>query len=305
MSDMANTSAEAGGGAGRFARPHSLAEALDIVAGGGWRLLAGGTDLFPATQRRQLSGPVLDITAIEELRGVEKRSGGYRIGACTPWRALIAAPFPPAFDALKAAARVVGGRQIQASGTIGGNLCNASPAADGAPPLLALDASVELASADNGMRRLALQDFILGPRRTALAEDEILTAVTIPEAALGGASAFEKLGARAHLVISIAMAAARLTLADGRIASAAVAIGACSPAAVRLRAVEMALEGVDAKAGAVESAIRSEDIAAALSPIDDPRATASYRLAAADEIVRRAVGKAMARAQDAERETAT
>jgi CO/xanthine dehydrogenase FAD-binding subunit len=98
----------------------------------------------------------------------------------------------------------VGGRQVQNAGTIGGNLCNASPAADGVPPLLALEAEVELVSAA-GSRRLRLAEFLLGPRRTALLPGEVLAAVLIPEAALAGGFGFVKLGARSHLVISIAM----------------------------------------------------------------------------------------------------
>ena len=90
---------------------------------------------------------MLDITGLGELRGIARGPGGLRIGACTTWAEIRDAALPPAFDALRAAAAEVGGRQIQNAGTIGGNLCNASPAADGVPPLLALDAEVELASA--------------------------------------------------------------------------------------------------------------------------------------------------------------
>ena len=132
--------------------------------------------------------------------------------------------------------------QIQNAGTIGGNLCNASPAADGVPPLLALDAEVELASAA-GTRRLPLAAFLHGPRRTARRPDELLTAVLIPAAATEGRSAFLKLGARRYLVISIAMVAARLATADGRVTAAALAVGACGPVATRLPAVEAALVG--------------------------------------------------------------
>ena len=138
--------------------------------------------------------------------------GGLRIAACTTWSEIRDAALPPACDALRAAAAEVGGRQIQNAGTIGGNLCNASPAADGVPPLLALDAAVELASAA-GTRRLPLAAFLLGPRRTDRRPGEILTAVLLPEAALAGRSVFLKLGARRHLVISIAMVAVRLDVA--------------------------------------------------------------------------------------------
>jgi CO/xanthine dehydrogenase FAD-binding subunit len=186
---------------------------------------------------------------------------------------------------------VVGGRQVQVAGTIGGNLCNASPAADGVPPLLALDAEIELASF-SGARRLRLADFLLGPRRTALQPGELLSAVIIPKAALQGRSAFVKLGARSHLVISIAMVAARLVVDQGRVTGAAVAVGSCSAVAQRLPAVEAALVGA-AVASAAERVLGA-DVGAALSPIDDVRATAAYRHSAAVELVRRAVAEALA-----------
>lgn len=216
---------------------------------------------------------------------------GLRIGAATSWAEIAAADLPPACHALQVAARAVGGRQVQVAGTIGGNLCNASPAADGVPPLLVLGAEVELVSA-TGTRRLPLPEFLLGPRRTALASGEVLTAVQIPKAALQGRSAFVKLGARAHLVISIAMVAVRLEVVAGRIAGAAIAVGACSPVALRLPAVEAALTG--APVDQALDRISAGEVAAALSPIDDVRATADYRREAAVELVRHAVAEGLA-----------
>ncbi|MFN6924356.1 MAG: FAD binding domain-containing protein [Tabrizicola sp.] len=273
-----------------FARPSSLSEAVDLLAGGGWRVLAGGTDLYPGAGAR-LEGRVLDLTGIADLTGIVADGGALRIGAATSWAAIAAADLPPACLALQQAARAVGGRQVQVAGTIGGNLCNASPAADGVPPLLALGAEVELVS-DRGLRRLPLADFLQGPRRTALGPGEVLAVVVIPGTGLAGRSAFVKLGARSHLVISIAMVAARLAVRDGRIAAAAVAVGACSPVAVRLPLVEAALVGAPV-AGAV-GRISAPDVQAPLSPIDDVRATASYRREAAVELVRRAVAEALA-----------
>ena len=196
-------------------------------------------------------------------------------------------PFRPALDALRAAAAEVGGRRIQNAGTIGGNLCNASPAADGVPPLLALDAEVELASAE-ARRRLPLARFLSDARRTERRPDEILTAILIPNSALRGRSAFLKLGARRYLVISIAMVAVRLDLAEARVAAAAIAVGACGPVATRLPAVEARLLGAPADpalAGRVDTAT----VAAALQPISDVRAEAGYRAEAAAELVRRAI----------------
>jgi len=272
-----------------FVRPATLPEALQLMSQGGWRVLAGGTDLYPGAGRT-LAGPVLDLSAIAGLDGMTL-GNGLRIGTVTTWAAIARAKLPPALRALQQAAVQVGGRQIQAAGTIGGNLCNASPAADGVPPLLALDAEVELASA-TGLRRLSLCDFLRGPRQTTLRPGEVLVAVLIPDAALVGRSAFVKLGARRHLVISIAMAAARLEVAEGRVIGAAIAVGSCSAVAVRLPKVEAALTGVPVAGAAAQ--VRAEDLAAALSPIDDIRATASYRHTAAVELVRRAVDGALA-----------
>ena len=270
-----------------FARPQTLTQALGLLSEGG-RVLAGGTDLYPGSGSK-LSGQMVDVTGLADLSGI-RAADGLRIGAATSWSAIAEADLPPALCALKQAARQVGGRQVQNAGTIGGNLCNASPAADGVPPLLALEAGVELVST-RGTRTLPLADFLLGPRKTALQPGEILAAVLIPASALAGRSAFLKLGARSHLVISIAMVAARIEVEAGRIRRAALAVGACSPVAVRLPAVEAALGGVPvAEAGA---RIQPEDVAVMLSPLDDVRATAAYRREAAVELVRRAVTEAL------------
>jgi CO/xanthine dehydrogenase FAD-binding subunit len=270
-----------------YARPATLHEAIRALQAGGARVLAGGTDLYPATQAQTLAEPVLDLTAIPALQGITRHGQGLRIGACTTWTAIADAALPPALAALQQAARQVGGRQIQNAGTIGGNLCNASPAADGVPPLLACDAGVELAGPD-GTRLLPLADFITGPRRTALGKGEVLTAVLIPESGLSGASAFGKLGARAHLVISIVMVAARLEVRNGRIAGAALAVGACAPVARRLPGVEAMLKDLTPQDAAAR--ITPEAIAPHLAPIDDIRATAAYRAEAAAALLARAVG---------------
>jgi CO/xanthine dehydrogenase FAD-binding subunit len=271
-----------------YLRPRSVEAALQALATGA-RVLAGGTDLYPGAAT-QLSGPVVDLGAIPELRGIRETPTGFRIGAATTWTEVAEAGLPPAFRALQQAALQVGGRQIQNVGTLGGNLCNASPAADGVPPLLALEAEVELLSLQ-GVRRLALADFLLGPRRTALQGGELLVAVHLPAGGLDGVSSFVKLGARAYLVISIAMAAVRLVLSDGRIERATVVVGACSPVARRLARVEAGLTG------SVEGALDRIDpdvVAEALDPIDDVRASAAYRRKAATELIRRAVAEVLA-----------
>ncbi len=265
-----------------YARPSDLTRALALRAGGA-RVLAGGTDVYPGAA---VAGDVLDVSGVTALHGIS-RGDGLRIGAAVTWSEIAEAELPGACAALQMAARAVGGRQVQNAGTLAGNLCNASPAADGIPPLLVLGAEVELASV-RGVRRLALAAFVLGPRRTALQADEVLVAVHVPAAALAGRSVFAKLGARAYLVISIASVAVRLVVVDGVVTEAFVAVGACSAVAVRLGLVEAALVGV--AVGQLRAAVRAADMAV-LTPIDDVRATAAYRLEAAAEMVARAVAE--------------
>jgi len=265
-----------------YLRPTSLDDALQALARP-WTVLAGGTDFYPARVGRAIDENVLDIGGIAILRGIAAEPGGWRLGATTTWSELLEARLPPLFDGLKQAAREVGGRQIQNAGTIAGNLCNASPAADGVPPLLALDAEVELAGRA-GTRRLPLASFITGNRRTVLAPGELLVAIRVPRPARDACSAFLKLGARRYLVISIAMAAATLEIEDGRITTARIAVGACSAVAQRLPALEAALVGatVDTLAARVEALQL-----APLSPIDDVRGSAGYRREAAMTLLRR------------------
>jgi CO/xanthine dehydrogenase FAD-binding subunit len=270
-----------------YDRPDSLPDALAILAREPRTVLAGGTDLYPATTAAALAGPVLDIAGLRELHGIRRAPGGLRIGATTTWAEIRDTGLPPAFDALRAAAAEVGGHQIQNAGTIGGNLCNASPAADGVPPLLALDAEVELAAA-TGRRRLPLAAFLRDARSTDRRPAELLAAVLVPDSAIRGRSAFLKLGARRYLVISIAMVAARLVVEDGRVAAAALAVGACGPVATRLPALEARLLGAPADATLPER-IDPRAVARALRPIDDVRGTARYRAAAAAELLRRAL----------------
>lgn len=270
----------------RYAKPKSVDEALALLGEGSWRLLAGGTDFYPAQGARPLSDDVLDMNGLDELRHISETRDGFVVGARATWTDIVDAPLPPAFDALKLAAREIGSVQIQNVATLAGNLCNASPAADGAPPLLALDAEVELRSRA-GVRVLPLEKFILGNRRTALLPGELVTAIRVPKRAVAGASHFVKLGARRYLVISIAMAAARIVAGpDGRVAEAAVAVGACSAAAVRLRGLEAAMTG---RAAADLPALARAYGFPEISPIDDVRGSADYRRAAAREIVARAI----------------
>lgn len=277
-----------------YLRPTDLGAALAALSEGPMRIAAGCTDLFPATERKVLSGPILDITRIHGLRGVTTSSEGLRIGGATTWSDILKADLPPSCDGLKLAATEVGARQIQNRGTLAGNLCNASPAADGVPPLLTLSAEVELTSLHD-IRRMPLDQFLTGPRQTQLRADEILTAIHLPAAALPGQGHFLKLGARDYLVISIVMVAVRLVLEEGIVAEAALSVGSCGPVAMRLPLVEARLVGHPPD----PTRIRTGDVTSYLAPIDDVRADAAYRATAASELLRRtvtAIAKTRARA---------
>lgn len=273
-----------------YLRPVQLAQALAALADGPATVVAGATDFYPS-RPVPTDENIVDITALPGLRAIEHRTDGWFVPCLATWSDVIAAPLPPCLDALKQAARQVGGMQIQNAGTVLGNLCNASPAADGVPCALALDASVELVSL-RGRRVMPLADFIQSPRRTRRLADELAVGLHIPDR--GGSSRFEKLGARAYLVISIAMVAAWVRLDGDRIAAARLAVGACGPRAVLLHDLAYSLVGQICASAKIEP-----EYLAHLTPIDDIRAPAAYRREAALVLVRRAVrGLAPAKGAD-------
>jgi CO/xanthine dehydrogenase FAD-binding subunit len=278
---------------GSYVRPATLDAALDVLADISPLVLAGGTDVYPAHVGRPIDEDVLDVSGLAGLRRIEMDGGMIRIPALATWTDLVRADLPPAFDGLTSAARAIGGVQIQNRGTICGNLCNASPAADGLPNLMALDSRVELQSRDGGRRELDVGDFVLGNRRTARRADELVTAILVPRPDAAARSCFLKLGARAYLVISIVAVACVIGVdAEGRISRSRLVVGACSEVPQRLEGAERRLVGEVAEP-AVASTIVADDLAQ-LTPIDDVRAVAAYRRDAALVLARRAVATALA-----------
>lgn len=268
-----------------YAAVFSLGEAVSILASGTWKVLAGGTDYYPARVALPARDNVLDISNLAELRSITEEVDCWRLGALTTWSDIVNAQLPPMFKGLQLAAREVGARQIQNAATIAGNLCNASPAADGVPPLLTLDAEVELTSS-KAVRKVSLSEFIKGNRDTLIADDELMTAILVPKIAGEVNSGFLKLGSRSYLVISIAMVAALIEVTkDRKVAKASISVGACSVVAQRLRELEAELVGKTLSSEIVD-VVESRHFAS-LTPIDDVRATAAYRLAMAEEMVRR------------------
>ena len=266
----------------RYIRPNTLDEATNIFASGEFKILAGGTDLYPALKDRPIEADILDISRIPDIRGIRKTETGWRIGACTTWSDIARAALPDCFGGLQMAAREIGSIQIQNVGTIGGNLCNASPAADSIPPLLTLDAVVDIAT-ETGIRTLELPEFLLGLRKTALKPNEFVSAIYIPDQS--GYSSFQKIGARKFLVISIAMVAIVLEMeSEQTIKSTRIAIGSCSPVAQRMKELELSLIGAKLNRKTLSARVEPK-LFQVLSPIDDIRGDRDYRLDAVQELV--------------------
>jgi CO/xanthine dehydrogenase FAD-binding subunit len=272
-----------------YLRPTRLSDALTALAAGPRVIVAGGTDFYPARVGQPLDDDVLDISDLPELRQIADEGTGWRIPALATWTDLIEAELPPLFDGLTLAAHEVGGVQIQNAGTICGNLCNASPAADGVPNLLALDAEVELAS-HTGARRLGVADFVTGNRETVRRPDELVVALRVARPKHASRSTFLKLGARKYLVISIAMVAVVIeTDPAGMIGAARIAVGACSAVAQRLRQLERDLVGRRLEPGLAH--LVADRHLTPLAPIDDIRGSADYRRDAALTLTRRALAQ--------------
>ena len=270
-----------------YYRPENINDAITTLSKRELTIAAGCTDLFPTTQEDSLGSNILDISAIKSLKSITIEKEFRRIGSGATWTDLESEELPNCYEMLKECSLQVGSRQIQNVGTIGGNLCNASPAADGVPCLLSLDASVELISI-NGKRILKLEDFIKGSRNTELKKNEILSAILIPQKAERGHSSFVKLGARKYLVISIAMVACKINLDDDIISDIAISIGSCSAVARRLGELENTLIGKNVNSDLTQD-IYNFDYENHISPINDIRGTDAYRLEVAKVLVKNSI----------------
>jgi carbon-monoxide dehydrogenase medium subunit len=272
-----------------YHRPTTLREAWRLLAEQpGAALLAGGTDLLVQLRARELRPPaVVSLRAIPELAGVTAEpGGGLRLGAATPVAELLRHPtLPRRYPLLAQALRVMASPQIRNVATLGGNLCNASPCADTAPPLLAHEARVVLRSA-RGRRELPLTEFFRGPGETACRPGELLAAVRLPKPPAGARVLFHK-QRRVHLDLALASLAVLLQLRGTTCRRARLAAGSVGPTPLRLLDVERLLEGrtltaaLAAEAGAL--AARS------VSPITDVRSTAEWRRHIVEVRVRRAL----------------
>ena len=272
-----------------YARPTSLAEALALRAAHPEHVvLAGGTDLLVDARNRPEPAGVLDLFGLPDLVGVATSDAGdVRIGAATTYAQLLRdAVIGERLPALWAACREVGALQIQARGTLGGNVATSSPVGDTLPVLLALDAEVELASAARGPRRVPYAAFLTGYRKIDLAPDELIVAVHVPAAATQARQFWRKVGTRrAQAISKVMLAAAAHVNPDGTLAEVRLALGAVADRPIRAHAVEALLEG----ARPDEQLAQRAAAALAITPIDDVRSTATYRLQVAQNLVARFV----------------
>jgi aerobic carbon-monoxide dehydrogenase medium subunit len=273
-----------------YASPSSLKEALELLKKykSKARLLSGGTDLIPKMKKRLITAEVvIDLNGISGLSGIKLRKDGLHIGGITRLAEikesrLVREKAPVLVQAIS----VMASPPIRNRGTMGGNLSTASPAADTAPPLLVLNASVRLQSA-RGRRVIPIQEFFQGPQKTVRQPDEILTEVIIP--VQKGSSAFLKLGRRKAFTLSVVSAAAFARVRGGKFEDVRVALGAVAPTPIRGRRVEEALKGKEANEQNIAQA--AELIKGEVKPISDVRASGEYRKEMSVVLTRRVLGE--------------
>ena len=282
-----------------YHEPTSVAEAVDLGArfGDDGRFLAGGTDLVIQMRRAKLSPRhVLSLHRVSGLDGIDANHV-VRIGALTTHRAIERfAGFHGRLRALVEGAQVVGGHQVRNVATVGGNIVNASPAADVVPVLLALDAAVTCVG-PAGERTLPLDAFLIGPGKTARGPGELLTSVQFATPARGTATAFVKAGRRRAMEISVVCVAVRLSVDGERCVEARIALGAVAPTTWRAREAERVLEGRVLTSETLREAGRLA--AADCRPLSDVRASAQYRRHLVATLVPRALSQCLARTRDA------
>jgi CO/xanthine dehydrogenase FAD-binding subunit len=276
------------------------AETLDdlhrLLAETGGRVIAGGTDVLVQLQRGVFSATCLvDASRVHGLRFITEGADGIHIGALTTYADILASPLlRDAAPALVEAASTVGAPQTRSRGTLGGNIANASPAADALPPLLTLNAQVRLTSSQ-GERVLPLSEVVCGPHQTCLRPDEIIHSVSFTRVPGPSGAAFLKLGNRNGMAIAVVNVAVVLVLAtDGKIAEAHVALGAAAPTPVRSFHAEAVLVGERPTEDVIAAAAQA--VPADIAPISDIRGSADYRSHAARHLVSRALRLSVERA---------
>lgn len=277
----------------RIARPATVAEALRVRAdlGPGGRPLAGGTDLLIELRRRPVTGVTLiDLSRLDDLRGVREENGGLWVGALTPHEDLSRSTLVrDRATALAEACAEVGSLQIRNRGTIGGNVANASPCADGLTALVALGAEAEVGSV-RGTRRLLVEDLVERPYRTGLAPDELMLAFYVPSQG-SGTSAFVKLGRRDALAIARINAGCVVAVEGGLVRRCQLAVGSVMPKTARVREAEEAITGAPASGETARAA--GDVVARRMVEVSGVRWSTPYKDPAVRAIVARVLLRAM------------
>jgi CO/xanthine dehydrogenase FAD-binding subunit len=281
-----------------MALPSSVDDCLRVLAerGSEAKLVAGGTDLVPQMKNALIRPAyVVDLSAVHELKVLETDAdGGLRIGANVSARTLELDPTVQSrYQSLAESAGLVGSLQVRNLATLGGNVCNAAPSADMAPPLLALDAEAVIAG-PNGRRRMPFSEFFLGVRRTALEPNEMLVEIVLPPVPEQSGGNYRRHTPRRELDIAVVGVASQLTFANGICAKARIALASVAPTPVRATAAEAALEGKQVGVDLIERAATLAVDAA--SPISDQRGSAEYRRHLVRVLTRRTLTTALERA---------
>jgi len=281
-----------------LAVPGSVDECLQILAkrGPDTKVVAGGTDLLPQLKNGVLKpGWVVDLSAVAELRTIsDAPDGGLRIGASVTARELeLDARVRSRFAALAESAAMVGSVQVRNLATLGGNLCNAAPSADMAPPLMALDAEAVIAG-PSGQRRVSMASFFLGVRRTVLAPGELLLEIVVPAQGAHSGGNYLRHTPRRELDIAVVGVASQVTLAGGKCTTARIALAAVAPVPLRATDAEQALVGQPLTPQQIERA--AELASGAARPIDDHRGSIEFRNHLVRVLTRRTLTTALQRA---------
>ena len=282
----------------RFLTPHTLDEAIGAFAAaqGSARILAGGTDLLVQMRNGVVRpGTIIDIKGIAELTSIaEAADGSFFVGAAVSGAALAEHPrFGRVWPGVLEAINLIGSTQVQGRASAGGNLCNASPAGDSVPALVAAGAVVTI-QGPNGRRQMPVEAFPAGPGRTNLTPGEIVVGFTLPPRPAGSADAYLRMSPRTEMDIAVVGVGVSLTLAGGVVTAARVGLGAVAPTVLLVADAGAALIGSTLDAASVEAAAAA--CRAACKPIDDKRGTIIYRIKVAGVLLRRTVAIAAERA---------
>jgi carbon-monoxide dehydrogenase medium subunit len=280
-----------------LALPRNIKMCIETLAqrGADAKVVAGGTDLLPQLKNGLLKPAcVVDLSRLPPLRRLKGDRQGLRVGAAVTARELeLDARVRARYASIAESGALVGSVQVRNLATVGGNLCNAAPSADMAPPLLALEAEAVIAG-PQGERRVPLASFFLGVRRTVLAHDEVLVELVVPAPGPRSGGNYLRHTPRRELDIAVVGVAAQLTLSNGTCAKARIALAAVAPTPVRATAAEQALEGQPVTPEAIERA--AELAVGAAQPISDQRGSADFRRHLVRVLTRRTLTTALARA---------